>query len=170
MRRLFFATAIALVLFSNVAVFVYFYHSLWYKSESAIVLSKPVSEQLIVSAPVSNEEPIKTDFGIKLPDGFPSDIPIEQGVGIRQGYALDYGIKKQYTVVFLSLKTVTENRLLYEAYLDKNGWGILNKQDDDVLVALYATKAQDDISVTVIGDMDGMSTESQVSISILKKI
>ncbi len=122
----------------------------------------------VVVAPVSSPEPKKTDFGNKAPDDFPSNIPVEQGAKITQGYSLEYPGQKQLTIVFSSTKTIKQNYDLYAAFLKKDGWTISNKYESANVSSLYGVKGNNDINVTIsIGA--GASVKSQVSISVLKK-
>lgn len=104
-------------------------------------------------------EPQKTDYGTKLPDDFPTDIPIEKGADIKQSYSLNYAGQKQLTIVFQSTKTVKENYVLYAEYLKKQGWGVVRNEANNNF--LYGKKDNSEISVVI--------TENEVIVGVLKK-
>lgn len=117
----------------------------------------------------ATNEPQKTDFGIALPTDFPTDIPLEKGASVEQSYSLNYAGQKQLTITFLSIKTVKENYSLYEAFLKDQKWTISNSYASTTLSSLYGTKGSNDINVTISKNTSRTSTQSQVSISVLKK-
>jgi hypothetical protein len=90
-------------------------------------------------------EPVKQSFIQKIPDGFPTSIPLPQGVDLSQSYSLDYSnassSKKQLTVVFGSKKTVKENYNTYSAFLKKDEWNMISENASTSISSLYATKA-----------------------------
>jgi hypothetical protein len=115
------------------------------------------------------QEPQKIDFGTNVPTDFPTDIPLEKGVTVAQSYSLNYVGQKQLTIVFLSSKTVKENYSLYSDFLKKQNWNIVNNYESTTLSSLYETKASNDINVTISKNISTASTNSLVSISVLKK-
>jgi hypothetical protein len=125
-------------------------------------------------------EPVKQSFTQKLPDGFPTGIPLPQGVNLSQSYSLDYSnassSKKQFTVVFGSKKTIEENYNTYSAFLKKDEWNIISENASTSISSLYATKAdfaaqsKQDINITISNESDlSTTTVSLVSITILNK-
>ena len=123
----------------------------------------------ITAAPVS-DSPQKKEFGQAVPPNFPTDIPIENGAQVQQSYAMDEQAgSEQLTVVFLSKKSVQENYIVYLAFLRDHQWNVLNMNDDATVSAVYGTKAQYDINVTISEHALPGVEASQVSISILKK-
>ena len=114
----------------------------------------------VVNVP-SVPEPEKTEFTAKLPTDFPANIPVEQGVYIKQSYSLTYANQKQLTIVFRTAKTMKENYALYADFLKKDGWVIANMSEGDNVSSFYGAKQKNDINITI--------TKSQVSISVLKK-
>ncbi len=117
----------------------------------------------------TNIVPKRTDFGAKAPNDFPTDIPVEEGVNLKQSYSLNYVGQKQLTIVFLSTKTVKENYALYTGFFEKQQWNISNKYESEKLSSIYGTKESNDINVTISYDSDVDSAKSQVSISVLRK-
>jgi len=116
----------------------------------------------------ASPEPIKTDFGTKIPKDFPTNTPVEEGVSVKQSYDLNYSGQRQLTIVFLSAKTAKENYQLYTEFLKKQNWNIANKYETTRLFSLYGTKEMNDMNVT-INNVNSTITRSEVSISILKK-
>lgn len=130
--------------------------------EQPVAKENPVAEN-------QPQEPQKTDFGTSMPTDFPTDIPIEKGATVQQSYGLDYAGQKQLSIVFLSAKTVKEDYSLYADFLSKQGWNVVNKYEDEKLSSLYGTKESNEINVTINENVSSTTTESQVSISVLKK-
>ena len=108
----------------------------------------------------------RIDFGAKVPEDFPTNIPLESGVMMTQSYRLDYPGQKQLTVTFLSQETVKKNFGLYAKFLQKDQWAISNAHESKILSFLYATKDTNEMNITVSAVED---SGSQVSISVLKK-
>lgn len=118
---------------------------------------------------ITQSEPKKTDFGANVPADFPAGIPLEEESKIEQNYGLNYVDQKQFTIVFLSAKTVKENYALYADFLEKQNWIISNKYENAGLSSLYGTKGNNDINVTMNENTSTTSVKSQVSISVLNK-
>lgn len=114
--------------------------------------------------------PPRTDFGTSAPPDFPANIPVESDAKINQSYSLDYTGQKQLTIVFLSAKTVEENHSLYTDFLKNQNWDISNTYSTSSLSSLYGTKENYDINVTISKDSSNTTVESQISISVLKKL
>ena len=113
----------------------------------------------------------REDFGQVVPPNFPTDIPIEAGAQVEQSYGLNEQTgSEQLTVVFVSGKSVKENYDLYLSFLKDGEWDVLNTHEDPALSALYGTKEQYDINVTISEYSSSGIVASQVSISVLKKI
>lgn len=136
----------------------------WYGLRATVTPESPEVETTTIS-----EEPVKTDFGVKAPTDFPTDIPIEEGVKAEQSYSLNYVGQKQLTIVFLSAKTVKENYARYADYFAKAGWSVSNTYESPKLSSLYGTKGSDDLNVTISEKSSDAAVKSQVSISVLKK-
>lgn len=107
----------------------------------------------------------RADFGDKLPDGFPIDVPIEEAAAFEQSYILEYPGQKQSTVVFESHKSITENQKIYTDYLVKNNWAISDNYIDEKIVSFYARK--DDTDVNIVIALDDLSKNIKISISLL---
>ncbi len=136
----------------------------FFQKDSATIAPIPepkTSTALVASSP----EPQRTDFGKEIPSDFPSDIPIEKGIVPDQSYRLDYGDRKQTTLVFSSEKTVKENYDGYLGMLEKDGWSISNKYEGETVSSIYGTKGTIEINVTLNTDVSG----SQVSVSALEQ-
>lgn len=125
---------------------------------------------LVITAAPASDSLQKKEFGQAVPPNFPTDIPIENGAQVQQSYAMnEQAGSEQLTVVFLSKKSVQENYAVYVAFLRNNQWNVLNMNDDATVSAVYGTKAQYDINVTISEHTVPGFEASQVSISILKK-
>jgi len=113
------------------------------------------------------QNPEKTDFFGSVPPDFPANIPLEEGAKVEQSYSLDYGAQKQLTYVFDSKKTSKENYSLYADFFESDDWGVLNTHEGETVSALYASKDNFDINVTISKSVSG---NTQVSISVANKI
>ncbi|RJP45620.1 hypothetical protein C4587_00515 [Candidatus Parcubacteria bacterium] len=66
-----------------------------------------------------------------LPQGFPSDVPIEAGAKILKNYtATSPSGRVQATREFESSRSVGENFSLYRSFLSQSGWKLLYELDD----------------------------------------
>lgn len=85
----------------------------------------------------------------KLPEKFPADFPLEQGVKILNNYnVLDTGFI-QATRKFTTKKSLPENYKLYSNYLSQNGWEISSKLDLEETKSVSATKEGVNVSIVV---------------------
>ncbi len=129
----------------------------------------PGAQQGIALDPSPTNTPEKTEFGSVVAPDFPTDIPLEAGAQISQSYSVNYAEQKQLTLVFLSTKTIQENYTLYAEFLKQQNWNVSNQYESETLSSLYGTKDQYSINITMSADTSASSTQSQVSISVLKK-
>jgi len=102
----------------------------------------------------------------KLPDTFPSDIPIEKGAKITSNYngTLSDG-SFQGTLVFKSAKSVDDNYTLYQNYFKSHNWivsGGPSLQDQGNGKTLLATKDYFQAQVTI----NSVPTDKQNTVSI----
>ncbi len=130
-------------------------------SDVATVTPPPVIPDVAELPKVALGETLKTDL--------PTNLPLIQEATLDQSYRLDYPDQKQSTGVFLSEKTVKENYALYEAFLNKEGWTIINNYESDTLSSLYALKENDALNITISRLEGDTPKQSEVSVSILKK-
>lgn len=86
--------------------------------------------------------------GNKLPEGFPSSIPVEIST-IQEGIKTEFPEREmtQYSVTYLSAKTMQQIRETYIAYISKEGYTLQSGQSLDSTNQLYAKKDNDDLSV-----------------------
>lgn len=129
-------------------------------------INPPALEIEKIPKEVKIPEPERSDFGTNIPSEFPSDILIEKDAVVQQSYSLTYEGQKQLSIVFVSQKTVKENFNLYRDFLEKQAWRVVNEYESETLSSLYGNREKNDINVTISGNSP---TESQISISILKK-
>lgn len=108
-------------------------------------------------------EPSRINFGTVAPSDLPQDLFIGEGVPLEQSYTLDYPGQKQSTVVFESVKTITEIQELYTKYLVDHQWMITSNSVDQGMVAFYAKKESADINIVAVS----REGKTQVSISML---
>ncbi len=102
----------------------------------------------------------KTDLPInKLPEAFPKDIIQEKDVVILENYEVKTlgGLQTQYTLKYITKKSVGENFMAYLKYFSNNRWLILSKDQKDSFATIRAGKNYDSINVThTINQINGM--------------
>jgi len=102
-------------------------------------------EKLAIPQKINYQKlPIKKNHIVfdKLPESFPSDIPIEKKTKVLENYsATTTGNGFQTTRRFVSKKTIQENFNLYEKYLKSNNWAIVSTIDEEKVKAITATKS-----------------------------
>lgn len=156
---------VALIGFSFFVMGIVLYGFQYIAERTTDTLPTENSAEIQESFPV----PTRTDFGTTTPGDFITDIPLEDGIEFSQSYSLEYPEQQQFTVVFDSTKSITENYSLYFNFMNEKGWGIMNGYESENVSSLYAQKDGVDINVTIAGNSTSSSTQSHVSISILKK-
>lgn len=114
-------------------------------------------------------KPTKTEFATTTPEGFVSDVPLEEGIFFEQSYSFEYPEQKQLSVVFYSSKSAKENFDLYVNYIQENNWMTLNTYESEKLFSLYAVRENNNLNVTISDESTEMFMRSEVSISVLVK-
>jgi hypothetical protein len=119
------------------------------ESPQAQSQQKPSSEQP-KAVPVQ-----AVDVG-KLPQEFPSDIPLEAGAQVTLNYnATNAAGNFQASREFISKKTVAENYALYQKVLKDNGWTITGTQENTPAGNLiFATKGENNLNIRIYTDPD----------------
>ncbi len=99
----------------------------------------------------------------KLPEGFPSVIPIELA-NITESYSARYPDRglTQYTVSFTSFVSANDKYVEYEQYMRSEGYSVVSNAAN---FSLYGRKENDDLSV-VIGENNG---ETKVSLTFIDR-
>lgn len=102
----------------------------------------------------------------RLPQGFPTDIPVET-TGAFESYTADYPTRNftQYTVSYTTTKTIKDTYALYLSYMTKAGYTFRSDGKDEKHGFLYGTKDNNDLSVVV----SAKGSETSVQMSYLKK-
>lgn len=86
----------------------------------------------------------------KLPDKFPSGIPMEQGATITQNYnATAPDGRFQATRVFETKKTLEENITIYKNYLEEAGYSIDSTLDRPEYKMVFGRKGRISLQVSV---------------------
>ena len=130
------------------------------ESEDAI----PASPDVI--PPATPTGPEKVSVGQALPEGFPKELILEEGVTISEGYSIDYAGVKQLTATFKSTQSASEIYRLYTEGLPKMRWVTMNKYESETLYSIYAMNKEDTLNLTINSEVEGAST---VVISLLSK-
>ncbi len=138
---------------------------------------KPVSEGTPATSQTPTQKP-KTEVKVdkvdlttaqgdaRLPQGFPTDIPVET-TGAFESYTANYPTRNftQYTVSYTTTKSVKDTYALYLSYMTKAGYTFRSDGKDEKHGFLYGTKDNNDLSVVV----STKGTETSVQMSYLKK-
>lgn len=106
----------------------------WQKDKSANQLSPDQIKR------TSQVKKINLDFS-KLPEKFPSNIPLEDGAEITQNYnATSPNGRLQATRSFVTKKSLTENIDLYTNFLNKDGWKTSVSSNDTAFKKVTGSK------------------------------
>lgn len=104
----------------------------------------------------------------QLPQGFPTDIPLETGanVSVNQNKDLRDG-RLQATRTFSSLLSLDKNYTLYHKFFSGNGWTLdPTELHTSTTRGLIAKKGKASATITITADSGGTGTSS-VSITVL---
>jgi hypothetical protein len=117
------------------------------KNESAEI--KGVEKETITPSGVK----VQTLSPEKEPTAFPKNTPWESGAKVLSNYQTQNPTtgKTQYTRIFESAKTQTENYAIYEKYLKDEGYKILTAEDKADVKILFGVKGQETFAVDLIG-------------------
>lgn len=106
------------------------------------------SQKLTTSDSVQIEK-TNVDFS-KVPEKFPTDIPIEAGAKITQNFnATTPTGQFQATRVFETKKSLPDNLVLYSTFLKKNNWTIKSTIDNDNFKMVIAGMEKKSITVSI---------------------
>lgn len=116
----------------------------------------------------NNQQPsvqkTNVDFS-KLPEKFPSDIPIEKDAKITQNYnSTTPEGHFQATRTFVTQLSLAENFATYEKFFNDNGWTIIATTNDPTYKMIAGSKDKQNIQVT-IDENKGENKIKTVSIS-----
>ncbi len=94
-----------------------------------------------------------------LPEGFPTDIPLNGKTAITQSYSATYpnSTAKQATISFTSSKSSKDNFAFYKKWASDNEWQIINQTDQDAIKSLYLKKDNSDINLVITPDSINIS-------------
>ena len=156
---------LVVVLIAIAFIYIYIYFNLSSLDQSPVI--NPPQE--VTTSVETTTEPKKTEFGTTVPEDFPTNIPLPEGVAMTQSYSLEYPDQKQLTAVFVSQATVKQNYDLYKNFLEKENWILTNTHESESISSLYGTKDNSDMNITITASETEPTTSSNVSISVLKK-
>lgn len=136
-------------------------------------LSNSLSDLANRGAERAVEEAIKSEGGTdtnvsfgsnaKLPDNFPSDIPVFTPSSVLTSFSSKEGGKTNYSVTLTTKNTTVETVTnFYKTQLASNGWNITT-ESDFFLKSLIAEKGERQLTVSFLDTQDG---ETGVSIII----
>jgi hypothetical protein len=126
------------------------------KSGNAIPSTNTTNESLQTGFTKENVTVLKTNLSksagtSKVPAGLPNDIPIETA-NVTESYTAIYPDKgfTQYTISFITSRTVALTLSDYSSYMKKAGYTMMaNIGSNKVHNYLYGTKNNNDLSVVV---------------------
>ena len=89
----------------------------------------------------------------KYPPGFPTFIPVEVD-GVKESYSMNYEEQNsfQYSLSYLSKKTISEKFMEYESFMTQSGFDV--KKDPENFL-LFGTKSNDDLSIVITSREEG---------------
>lgn len=86
----------------------------------------------------------------QLPAVFPDDFPFEKDVLVTDSFTTKAGENGiQYVFQFISKNGLDENLKLYEDYLNKNQWSVVNKFSSGGTRALSARQLDQEVSLQI---------------------
>jgi len=102
----------------------------------------------------------------RLPQGFPTDIPVET-TGAFESYIADYPTQNatQYTISYTTTKSVKDTYALYLAFMTKADYTFRPDGKDAKNGFLYGTKDNNDLSIVV----STKGTQTSVQMTYLKR-
>ena len=125
----------------------------------------PVTNKAPAPAPLVKTTEVNND---KLPDKFPSDIPIESGATITQNYnATTTDGRYQATRAFETKKSLAENLALYTQYLQTNGWTIKATIDQPTYKMVTASKDKQQLQISISENSTSKVVTVTISLTIL---
>ncbi len=94
--------------------------------------------------------PVYATQGEVVPS-FPKELILDPQASVQNSYSLNYSsTTNQYTAEWNSSTTMPTLFAKYQAYLQKNGWTIVNQITNyPALRGLYATNASSDVNVAI---------------------
>jgi hypothetical protein len=98
-----------------------------------------------------------------FPAGFPVEAAAQNTASYK--YVPAASSQQQSTLEYISQKTVAQNQKTFLDYLNANGFKIGNKVEKSDMVFYYATKDNNDLSITITKS----GSDVKVSASYLKK-
>jgi hypothetical protein len=106
--------------------------------------------------------------GTKLPEGFPSDIPLE-AANLKESYRVDYVERGviQYSAVYESSKTLDEVRKIYVDYMTKAGYVLKSTEPTTTGNYFYGQIGDDDFTVAL--SFDSNTRKTTVNLAFLDR-
>lgn len=113
-----------------------------------------------LSKPAPKERVVKQEAAATLA-AFPQGFPVEEAAQTSDSfkYVPANSTEQQSTVEYVSLKSLAENGKSFKDFMDKNGYKISNKVEQDNLLFYYGSKDSNDLSVKI------QSAEGKVTVS-----
>ncbi len=126
------------------------------EQESDTTLNTPTAEPRVVKTE-------STVIAKEFPEGFPVEVTAQGSEGYT--YIPANSVEQQSTLEFTSQKSVEENGKIYFDFINISGFKIVNSVEKKDLVFFYATKDENDLSITIKQGIGG----TIVSVSYLKR-
>jgi len=121
---------------------------------------------------VSIEKPttLEQDFGDVPPTIFPQDFPFEVGTSLVQSTQRtdkETGTS-QANIAFYSQKSIQENADKFIAYLNQNGWTMVNNANVDGIYNIFAKQNRNSMSIQMFYEEGGGGLKVQVVYTVMK--
>jgi hypothetical protein len=104
---------------------------------------------------VSKNQPVK-NIAVKsfpkgeLPSGLPSDIPLEKDAQVLRNEKVTIGNETTFRRVFVSDRSLEENKKIYLEYLNKNGWEAADSRSPEGFAVLIGNKSENNQRLRIV--------------------
>ena len=105
----------------------------------------------------------------KLPENFPTNLPLEDNVEVTQNYnATTEDGRFQATRTYESKKTLAENLAIYREYLNGNGWNIVSTVDQPTYKKISGTQGIQTIQISLSENVNTKVKTVSISLTELQ--
>lgn|GEM_PF-1024471 len=138
----------------------------------AALLGYTAGQNAAVQPTVSVEKAttLEQNYGDVPPEIFPQDFPFEVGTLLVQSLEKtdkETGITHA-SVAYYSQKSIQENADKFIAYLNQNGWTVVNNTNSNGVYNIYATKSRNSMSIQMFYEEGGGGLKVQVVYTVMK--
>ncbi len=106
--------------------------------------------------------------GAKLPDGFPSSVPLYTNATVASSATSDQGGKTAYTVTFMSKDAFADIATFYKRSLSENGWKTLQDVNLSSEYSMFAAE-NGTLRVTAMVQGGAENKETTIAVTVIEK-